>query len=75
MDPLVLGIITVILVEQGTLTPPVGFHLFVIKDIAEAKSVTEVARGAVPTLILHFVALVIIFIFPILVTWFPDKMM
>ena len=50
VDPIWFGIITVIAVEVGLLTPPLGMACFVIKGCLDDKRITlgDVFRGAVP---------------------------
>ena len=69
---LVLGVITVIMIEVGQMTPPVAMQLYVIKDIAGAKSVGEVAIGALPALALHLLLVAFVAAFPVLSTWIPS---
>ena len=66
-DPIWFGIITVIAVEVGLLTPPLGMACFVIKGCLEDKriSLADVFWGAVPF------ALMMIFVLALL-TAFPD---
>ena len=67
------GIILVILVELGLITPPVGMNLFVIKGIAKAP-MEDVIYGILPYVLLMFLGLVIVLIFPQLALWLPTTM-
>jgi tripartite ATP-independent transporter DctM subunit len=61
--------------QTSFLTPPVGFTLFYIKGVAP-KSVTtqHIYRGVIPFVIIQLVAVALVFMYPRLVTWLPEKM-
>jgi tripartite ATP-independent transporter DctM subunit len=73
IDLLWFGIFVVIVVEMAQVTPPIGFNLFVLQGMT-GRQMTSIARYAVPYFVLMFVAVVIIFAFPGLVTWLPSRM-
>ena len=68
------GIFIVMLVEIAEVTPPVGFNLFVLQTMSGRDSL-YVARAALPFFWLLVVAIAIITIFPVIVTWAPDVLM
>lgn len=66
------GVVSVIAVEMGLLTPPFGMVVFVMKStIKENISIPEIFIGAFPFLVMMFITLVILVAFPVLVTWLP----
>ena len=73
IDPLWFGIFVVIVVEMSQITPPVGFNLFVIQGLTGI-NILRVAQAAIPFFLLLIVALVLIVIFPSIVTVLPDMM-
>ncbi|MBX3686013.1 MAG: TRAP transporter large permease subunit [Rhodocyclaceae bacterium] len=73
IDPLWFGIFVVVVVEMAQITPPVGFNLFVLQGMT-GKQMTEVARYAMPYFLLMCAAVVLLYLFPGLVTWLPAKM-
>ncbi len=73
-DPLWFGILLMINAELATLTPPVGTNLFVLKAILPDASLGEIVKGVLPYWFLHVLVMIIVGIFPILVTWLPDLM-
>ena len=73
IDPLWFGIFIVIVVEMAQITPPVGFNLFVIQGLT-GMNILRVASAAVPFFLLLVVALVLITIFPQIVTILPNMM-
>ena len=73
IDPLWFGIFIVVVVEMAQITPPVGFNLFVIQGLT-GMNILRVAGAAIPFFLLLVVALVIITIFPQIVTVLPNMM-
>jgi len=71
IDPIHLGIIMVVNLEIGMVTPPVGLNLFVTAGIT-GMSVLEVARAALPWLGILFIFLIIITYVPAISTFLPD---
>lgn len=66
-DPIWFGIIAVIAVELGLITPPVGMIVFVIKAFAPSMSLSSIYRGVIPFLMADMVRLALIIAFPVLV--------
>ena len=73
IDPLWFGIFLVIVVEMSQITPPVGFNLFVIQSLT-GRDILFVAKAALPFFLLMVAALVLIAVFPGIVTYLPGKM-
>lgn len=73
IDPLWFGIFVVIVVEMSQITPPVGFNLFVIQGLT-GLNILRVAYAAIPFFLLLMFALVLIVIFPAIVTVLPNMM-
>ncbi len=58
--------------QTSFLTPPFGFALFYLKGVAPANvQLDHLYRGIIPFVILQLIGLVIVILFPELVTWFP----
>jgi C4-dicarboxylate transporter DctM subunit len=74
VDPIHLGIIMVVNMEIGMITPPVGLNLFVTSGVA-GMPVMRVVRAALPFLGVLFVLLILITYVPFLSTWLPTLMM
>jgi tripartite ATP-independent transporter DctM subunit len=73
VDPLWFGIFVVIVVEMAQITPPVGFNLFVIQGLTGI-DILRVAIAALPFFLLLLFGLVLIVVFPEIVTVLPDMM-
>ena len=72
-DLLWFGIYIVIVVEMAQITPPVGFNLFVVQGLT-GHSIGFISRAALPAFLLMVLAVVLIYLFPELVTWLPSRM-
>lgn len=71
IDPVHLGIIMVVNLEIGMVTPPIGLNLFVTAGITKM-SIGEVIHAALPWLSVLLVFLVLITYVPILTLWLPN---
>ena len=65
------GIFIVLLVEIAEVTPPLGFNLFVLQTMSGRDS-TYVARASIPFFFMMVIAIALITVFPVLVTWLPE---
>lgn len=73
LDPLWFGIYLVVVVEMSQITPPVGFNLFVLQSMT-GKSIWQVTRASTPFFLIMMVAIVILGLWPGLVTYLPSVM-
>lgn len=73
IDLIWFGIFIVMVVEMAQITPPVGFNLFVIQGMT-GREITWIAWQAMPMFILLVVALVLLYIFPGIVSYLPSHM-
>ncbi|MCK9175077.1 MAG: TRAP transporter large permease subunit [Desulforhopalus sp.] len=73
IDVLWFGIFVVIVVEMAQITPPVGFNLFVIQGLTGI-DILRIAAAALPFFLLLMLGLVLISIFPQIVTVLPMMM-
>ena len=74
IDPIHLGIIMVVNMEIGMITPPVGLNLFVTAGVAKMP-MHSVVKAASPWLAILFVFLIVITYVPAVSTWLPTLMM
>ena len=74
IDPIHLGIIMVVNMEIGMITPPVGLNLFVTSGVA-GMPMMSVVRAALPFLAVLFVFLILVTYVPILSTFLPNAVM
>ena len=74
-DLIWFGVLMTIVMEMGLIHPPVGLNIFVIKNIAPDIPLADVIWGVLPFVVLMFVAIVLICIFPGIATAFPNWVM
>ncbi len=74
IDLLWFGIFVVLVVEMAQITPPVGFNLFVIQGMT-GKSLLWIARADFPMFLMLVLAVLLIYWFPCVVTWLPQRVM
>ncbi|WP_017303009.1 TRAP transporter large permease [Spirulina subsalsa] len=73
LDMLWYGVILGANLQTSFLTPPFGFALFFLRGVAPPEITTEdIYRGAVPFIILQVLVLVVLILFPPLVTFLPS---
>lgn len=73
IDLLWFGIYIVLVIEMAQITPPVGFNLFVLQSLT-GKNILYVAKAALPFFLLLGLAIVLITLFPGIVTALPAQM-
>lgn len=73
-DSVWFGIMMVIFVEMGQVTPPVGVNLFVIHGISGRKNFNDIVIGITPFLVCMVIVLIVLTAFPNLALWLPSKM-
>lgn len=72
IDPIWFGVILVIFIEMGQISPPIGINLFVIQGIWKGK-LSDVVMGTVPFHLILFVLLLLLVIFPDIAMWLPSS--
>lgn len=65
------GIIALIVVELGLITPPVGLNVFVINSLAEDVPMNETFKGVLPFFLVELVRIILIVVFPALALTLP----
>ncbi|HEV8679772.1 MAG TPA: TRAP transporter large permease subunit, partial [Stellaceae bacterium] len=73
-DPVWFGIIVVMVVELGLITPPIGMNVFVIKGIAREVPLETIFRGVTPFIIAQILLILILVAFPGSALWLPSTM-
>lgn len=68
------GIIMLVVVETGLITPPFGVNLFVIRSVQPDVPLATVFRGALPFVLSDFLRLALLVLVPALVLWLPQSM-
>ena len=70
-DPVWFGIFLIITIELSNVSPPVGFNLFIIQQMT-GESQTRVAKSSLPYCSLMLVLIVVMTVWPGLITWLPQ---
>ena len=73
-DPIWFGVICVLMMNAGLITPPVGLNVYTIAGIVRDVPMKEVFKGATPFLIAILVTTLILTFFPIIATILPAQM-
>ncbi|WP_299232501.1 TRAP transporter large permease subunit [uncultured Halomonas sp.] len=73
IDLIWFGIFLVIVVEMSQITPPVGFNLFVLQGMT-GRNILSIAWAALPFFFLMLLGVVLISLFPEIVTYLPSAM-
>ena len=73
-DPIWFGVIIVMTVELGLITPPVGMNVFVINSIAQKVSLPTIFRGVLPFVAVDVIRLLLLIAFPAIVLFLPSSM-
>lgn len=70
-DPIWFGVIIVLVVEMGVITPPVGINVYIIKGVAPDVPMGKIFKGAGLFLAGMVVLAALLLLLPILATWLP----
>ena len=74
VDPIWFGVLVVLQAELGVITPPVGVHLFVVRQIVPDVPLGSLIRGALPFMLCQLLVLALVVVFPQLALWLPGRM-
>ncbi len=74
VDPIWFATMVLIVIQTGYLTPPMASSIFYLKSIAPPDmTYGQMCRGVLPFIALQLTTLLLIVLFPALVTWLPDR--
>ncbi|MFP6758231.1 MAG: TRAP transporter large permease, partial [Alphaproteobacteria bacterium] len=73
-DPIWFGVVMVIVLEMGLISPPVGINVFVVKGIAGDVPMKEIFIGILPFWAAMLVCLVMLVVFPEIALFLPNSM-
>lgn len=73
-DPIWWGVVTVICVEMGMITPPFGMNIFMLSSISKRTHITTIYRGVLPFVIVDLIKVAALILFPALALWLPSHM-
>lgn len=73
-DPILFGVLLVITIELGLITPPVGLNVFVIKSMQRDLPLGSIFKGVLPFVAMDIVRLATLVAFPWLILALPNSM-
>ncbi|MDF1551561.1 MAG: TRAP transporter large permease [Deferrisomatales bacterium] len=73
-DPIWFGVMAVLMMEAGLITPPMGLNVFTVAGVAGDVRVETIFRGVLPFLLAIFVVVALITIFPQIALYLPAMM-
>jgi tripartite ATP-independent transporter DctM subunit len=75
-DTLWFGVVFIVMMELGYMTPPFGYNLFYIRAVTDPKeiSMTDIYTSVIWFVCVEFVALVILCLYPEIILWLPNKL-
>jgi tripartite ATP-independent transporter DctM subunit len=71
-DPIWFGVMIILVMQMGCITPPVGMSCYVVSGIARDVPLTTIFRGAIPFVFGVLATIVIVTALPALATWLPS---
>ncbi len=71
-DPVWFGVIVVMVVELGLITPPIGMNVFVIKGMAPHVSLSSIYAGVMPFVLAQILLIIAVFLLPEIALWLPE---
>lgn len=74
-DPIWFGVVMTLNMEMGLITPPVGLNLYVVQGIAPDVPLRDILAGALPYVAVLAGGILILALFPGLVTWLPNRVL
>lgn len=73
-SPIWFGVVLVMMIEIGLITPPVGVILFILKGIGGDVDLKEIVYGVMPFVAVFLGCILLFYFFPELVMWLPRRM-
>ena len=73
-DPIWFGVLIVVVVEIGLISPPVGMNLFVLNSLLPEVPTKTIFRGVLPFMLADVVRLAILIAFPVISLYLPSLM-
>jgi len=74
LDPIWFGVLVVLTLEMGLISPPVGVNVFIVKSVAPKVPLGDIFRGVVPFWIAMLVTLALLVAFPQISLYLPNTM-
>jgi len=75
LDPIWFGVLAILMMEAGLITPPMGLNIFTVAGVARDVTVEDVFRGVAPFLLAILAVVALITVFPELALFLPAMML
>ena len=72
IDPIWFGVLVVLTLEMGLISPPVGLNVFIVKSVAPQVPLGNIFLGVIPFWLMMLVCVLIILMFPQIALWLPE---
>ncbi len=73
-DPLWFGVLYLVNMQMSFLSPPFGYALFYLRGVAPSHiPMSDIFKSALPFLAIQLLGLIIIMVFPEIITWLPRQ--
>lgn len=73
-DPIWFGVICVLVMQLGLITPPVGLNCYVIAGVAKDVPLSKIFKGSLPFVPAILLAVILVTVFPSIATWLPNML-
>jgi tripartite ATP-independent transporter DctM subunit len=70
-DPIWWGVINIVVIELGMITPPIGINVYVLHGMAKNLPLRTIFRGVIPFVFADLARLIVLILFPALSLWLP----
>ena len=74
VDMVLFGVLAVIALEMGLISPPVGMNVFIVKGVAAQVPISTIFRGIWPFWFAMLASIILILVFPQIALLLPDTM-
>ena len=73
-DPVWYGVLMIMVMEMGLITPPVGMNVYIVAGVAKDVPLTRIFKGTAPMVLAMLIAVIIVIAIPQLSLWLPSFM-
>jgi len=73
-DPIWFGVLLIVNLQMGAITPPVGVNLFALKAAVPGVEMGDTVMGSLPYMLLMLVMVALLVLFPSIALWLPSTM-
>ena len=74
-DPVWFGVVSVMVMEMGQITPPVGVVVFALSGVAKGIPMETIFKGITPFVLMIILGVILVTFFPAIATWLPYTLM